>query len=120
MSFDFTECFIRTPLNKVAMLPEIRVEMPELSTHDVMTLPSESQMGDESDVENELESLTNENVKLEKDSKPEAREGVDNDSINIVVSDSESPKQSIIKTCSSRQVKLWSKYDGFKMIAAEI
>jgi len=55
MSFDFTECFIRTPLNKVAMLPEIRAGVPELSTDDVMALPSEAQMSDESEVENELD-----------------------------------------------------------------
>jgi hypothetical protein len=67
-----------------------------------------------------LESLTNEDVKLENDSKPEACEWAENDTDNNEASNYKSSRESVIKTRSGHQVKLLSKYRGFKMTAAEI
>jgi hypothetical protein len=64
-----------------------------------MALPNEAEtaggmdlVSGESDIENELESLTNEDVKLENDSKPEASEGAENDTVNTEASDYKSSK----------------------------
>jgi hypothetical protein len=51
---------------------------------------------------------------------PDSREGIDNDSINTEASNSELSKKSMVRTHSGCQVKLPSKYDGFKMTTAEI
>jgi hypothetical protein len=108
--------------NDIAILPDIRITVPELSNEDTMVLPrgGVDPVSDESDIENELASLTCDDVKLEQDSKLEAREGIDDDTVNTEASNSESSKQSVVKTRSGRQVKFPRKYDGFEMTAAEI
>jgi hypothetical protein len=57
--------------DKVAIIPTIRAEVPEFSNDEVLAIPIESRaaigvepVSDESDIENELESLINENVQV--------------------------------------------------------